>query len=314
MSAKGANAVAAGGDVKLNALGPHSRVSVEAFPVPRLNVSVVANIELLEGEPVTGPEIDARVDAERARLARPEPKPAAPPGEPDLMAPYRDLLETQAKAVSAVLQSLAQAGITGPEDQRTEAQFDAELERHLASCREVLTQRTDFLLLRNPGNWLRLSVVNNTETVFRDVEVIVTVHNARSLEPIGSWPKLPDMRPWRAPRVSGGWWDAISLDRGLVPYAVLPAVPRRRARVSIDGGEIRVVFPGLDLRPGGGADLPVVHLVPLGPEGGPCLIEWEATAMNADGREKGTLSVSMASSTVSLAQLGEDRAPHAESP
>ena len=304
VSAKGTGAIAAARDANFNATAPNARVSVQAFSVPLLNVSVVSESGPLEREPVTGPEFEAWLAAERARLERPQPEPDPDPGELDLAGPYRDFLLMHTKVANDAIRSLANMGMLEPEDTRTEEVFDAQLERHLACCREVLGERTDHLLKRHPGNELRLVLANHTETMFRDVEVIVRIYGVRHLDPDGPWPVLPDLRPWRVRRTTP-LFEGIHSNYSLMPYALLPSTVRRRLpQIDVEGSTVHVVFPEVDLRPEEAIYLPGVHVVPLNEaQDSSCRIEWEATASNADRRNKGELSISTSASTVTAARL-----------
>lgn len=310
VNAKGPGAIAAAGDAMFNATAPGARVRVDAFSVPLLNVTVVAKSGPLEREPSTGPEFEAWLAAERARLERPPPEPAPDPGEPDLTGHYRDFLQMQTKAANDVFRSLANMGMLESEDTRTEKAFDTQLERHLAQCREVLRERTDHVMKHHPGNELRLVLANHTETTFRDVEVIVRIHGVRHLDPTRAWPKLPDLRPWRARRTTP-LFDGNS-NNGLMSYtALLPSTVRRRLpQIDVDGSTVHVVFPEVDLRPEQAIYLPGVHVVPLNDtQDRTCRIEWEATASNADRRNKGELSISTTASTVAPARVLKEAGP-----
>ncbi len=265
----------------------------------------------IEAAPSAEDEIDRWLATERSRLARPAPEPPRSDIDAEIIANFQDLFRLQQAAVDAFTLFSARSGLIEAEDQRTEEEFDSDLEGYLAHCRDVLQQQTAYLLCRHPANTVNLSLVNNTETVFRDVKVVATICAAEVLEHVEQWPKIPsEPRPWRSRRAID--WQA-NLTAGSMYHGfglgTLGLVRRARplAEVEIEaiGDNVEAVFDPVDLRPGDQLPLPDLRVLPRGADGHALRITWKATALNADGRNQGTLSVMTTASKLSLAALGE---------
>jgi hypothetical protein len=232
----------------------------------------------------TEESIDAAIDAERTDLMLPLLQERFTlDGQKDAVSLYGTGMPNVTAAIAASRLFASQ-----PEP-RTEAQYQAAIERYLGAIREAL-----------PGAMLHAAVgmvaapkFTATNLTQRNYErLLVGVHIAGEVdaERTRSRPlKLSDLLP-RRPRL----WGPIrtSLTPTIPAIYQPPQFPNSPRTIVEHGGSVTLTFPPVDLRPGKTVTLEDKYVLLVPAHCAEAVIaEWSATATNANGQASGSFEI-----------------------
>lgn len=264
--------------------------------------------------------VDRWVDAERDRLMAPlVPPHPEPPVDPRLrgsglrtFGPSESLLNHV--SATARLADLA-ASVSNPfqikhEEERTEEEYESEVEEYLDECRHRLPKAVKTLRgALTPAVVFR--VRNLTDANFERLEVHVHVEgDVKAFDGRAEFRGLSAYTP-KPPRIWGPWTEsrmpAISTPdyRHMIPSRTSPAIPYvpPAGPTIVNGGSADITFPPVGLRPHATEDLDDGILLLAGPTlDSDITCTWTATATNMNGRAQGNFTIPLRARRVGLSE------------
>ncbi|GCE02206.1 hypothetical protein [Embleya hyalina] len=199
-------------------------------------------------------------------------------------------------------------------DPRSPAEYRAEVEAHLADCREKFVREARGLLVSGPT--LRFRLVNTGKHYVEGVQVMVTVAKEGTVvalpadaPPVAAFPDPPraygprrrNLLPSPVPEWmtrEGATWSPRDL--GALAYRF----PDPRApEIDEHDGDVEIVFSPVSVRAFDTVDLEPVTITARVPAPRSLPLRWRATGTNLPGRASGTIDVDTASqASASLAE------------
>lgn len=275
-----------------------------------IDLTVRASPATIEAGPIVDPDRLAAILAdERELLMRPErsrrPAPSRSPKTP-----------------AGAIESLAISGLMGSwaaprvqPDERSEEDYAQEVETYLAELKDVLIPRFFHRRLHHAGGELRLRLDNPTDRNFAGVQVAVHLSGNVRQWPEGVVDEITPLRelPHRPRKLGTPTRTRSPLEHLMRPpsFPILPAINYDNLYspgYSIeDGGSVKITFDPVHLRPRTPLQLPAVELIVDEQVGTELLMEWEATAENANGFMTGTQTIIVAAPTVGIERPSDDR-------
>lgn len=242
-------------------------------------------------------DLDQFVEAEKEHLPTwPAPKPAksasvelgpAAAGASALGLSLKDVLGMSADAEAGnLLNSMKGLAFAGRPDERTEADYAAEVEVYLTELRDCLDTALDIECRMLAGSRVVVTVTNTGDRVWEGV--LVTLHIDGALRAaLGA--ERPEgghllLGPPRAPGRPSPYIDSpmVFAPSDLSWSSVDPSGP------TIDNSHsAEIAWPEMTVRPGRPVTLPPVHLITDEPLGTRFSGSWSATATNGDGMIEG---------------------------
>ncbi|WP_339121050.1 AlbA family DNA-binding domain-containing protein [Pseudonocardia sp. D17] len=250
------------------------------------------------------PDFDDWVEAERrATLARPR----------------ADATPTRGRLTDFRIDSAMVGRTMGEPDDRSQEDYEQEVENYLREYKEALAQRFSWRLWRHKPMKLSLAITNLTEMNFSSIEVKIHVPSD-----VSEWPEELEDLVWgnelpmpRRPAPLGtrkvsSWRTGIPVPSYLdlpvttqPPYAprALRRGPSYRVRNS---GSVDIDYTDIDLRPEECLELDPIELLVKVPEGTVLQCDWSATAGNVNRRLTGRFALQVVSSSMDLSSLEDD--------
>lgn len=195
-------------------------------------------------------------------------------------------------------------------DERTEEEYEGEVDRYLERLRVALWKRHVHGRWNHAGAALRLTLDNLTERNFALLRVRVNVPGE-----VRMWPEeltddldFAEKLPQR-PRRMGERVKVDSFADRLIRGVGVPVLPpsvfgtanvRSPGFTVSDGGSVEIEYDPIHLHPSTPTSLPDVPLLVGGPVGTELAITWSASAESADGLARGSLPIVVVESTLTL--------------
>jgi hypothetical protein len=242
--------------------------------------------------------VDRWTQSQRKELLKPLPKPPKKPSAASLgfQVPtnvLQGLMDTQLAATKSIL------GDRYREEERTEAEFRAEVERFLDEAAERLPAAIEELRWHCSRS-ATFVVQNDSDRNYKSVEIAmhvegkVVAYNSPLLDPrpLRKFAGKPP-RAW-GPRIEKSPYEGVP-DRPYVrPQSVQPYIPGPRRPEIREGGSIDIDFVPFDLRPGGSHVLDDVALIAKEHFAEATRCTWKATASNVDAILEGEFMLRLA--------------------
>lgn len=183
---------------------------------------------------------------------------------------------------------------TRHDEDRTQAEYESEVEAYLSECRTTLPEAVDALR-REVAHLVLFSVRNATDTNFTDL--LIRLHIEGDVDAYDDQTEmvLSHHHP-RSPRIWGPWTEredpyAHVMPRFTVPMPHTTYLPRPRPDI-VNGGSATIEFPPIDLRPRDKVVLAGdIALSALTTASDSIACTWVATATNVDGQVAGRFTI-----------------------
>lgn len=261
--------------------------------------------------------VDGWVEAERRRLMAPLAPPTASKIDPRVRASGLRAPGVWGTILGDLPASSIRIGIAGSaanpmkikhDEDRTEDTYKAEVEKYLALCGHQLPQALNALR-ESLSPLVSFQVRNLTESNFHSLEVNVHVEgDVNAFDNRKEFTNLRDFVP-RPPRIWGPWTeDRWPVNAGLNFRHTFPSgtiVPKYElpGPTIQNGGSADITFLPIDLRPSASEGLGDGILLVAGPGlDRDITCTWSATAVNVDGRSKGTFTVPLREQRIDLSE------------
>lgn len=191
-------------------------------------------------------------------------------------------------------------------DPRSPAEYRAQVEAHLADCREKFVREAHGLLASAPP--LRFRLVNGSKHYVEGVQVVVTVAKDETVvalpadaPPVAAFPDPPraygprrrNLLPSPVPEwVTRGGATWSPRDLGALAYRFPdPRVPE----IDEQDGDVEIAFSPVSVRAFDTVDLEPVTIAARTPAPRSLTLRWRATGTNLPGRASGSIDVDTAS-------------------
>lgn len=250
------------------------------------------------------PDFDAWAEAERsATLARPR----------------ADAKQATGPLTGLRINSALVDMMTGEADDRSQEDYEEQVDSYLRKFKEALAQRFYWRLWRHKPMKLRLAITNLTDMNFSSIEVKIHVPGD-----VSEWPEELEEFVWgdespmpRRPAPLGTRKPSFLRTAAVlpsylnVPYPshptyVPPAIERGPSYRVRNSGSVDIDYTDIDLRPEERLELNPVELLVKVPDGTVLHCDWSATAGNVNRRLAGRFELQVVTSSVDLNSLDED--------
>lgn len=217
-----------------------------------------------------------------------------------------------AQKVSSSLASIAKttalSSLRRP-DKRTREEYREDVHKYLVDYRTFLCEQLQAEYLSRKACRFNVTLVNPTDRVFESVQVKICLHGRVKALVSDEIPTPRGVRRPARPRPFGTPPPLIDFGSisGISPSYV-PAGPYvssfNKPKLVIDNSaSARITYPSVTLRPRAQISLDEVALIVNEPPGSVVTVTWEATAMNAEGRAKGSLPARAATTPLDALEL-----------